>query len=144
MKTLRLRRMIETVCFIALLLCIWSVALKADPYTLRPMSLALDAGTKTASAVSGAVTLNKASGVITTEALATAIGGSYVLTITDSSVTATDQVFASVSLGTATTGAPAITTTKPGAGTIVITVQNISAAAALNGTLKIAFIDLDN
>lgn len=101
--------------------------------------LTLDTGTKTATATAGAATLNKMSGVITSESLSTAAGSTYTLTLTNSDIAATDMVFASVAMGTSTTGMPAITTVKPGAGSVVIVVQNIASAAALNGTIKIAF-----
>ena len=104
----------------------------------------VDTGTKTATAVAGAATLNKNAGVITSEALTTAAGATYTLTLTDSAIAAADQVMASVSLGTATTGTPTITTVTPAAGSVVIIVQNIHASAALNGTIKIAFVDFDN
>lgn len=106
--------------------------------------LKLDAGTKTAAATSGAATLNKDAGVITTEALTTAAGASYTLTLTDSSIAAADQVFASVSYGSATAGQPVVTRVKPAAGSVVIVIQNIHASAALDGTLKIAFFVLKN
>lgn len=111
---------------------------------LRVYGLRLDDGTKTASATAGAATLNKSSGVITTESLSTAAGASYTLTITNSQVAAADQPFASVWLGTATTGTPVVTITKPLAGSLLVTVKNIDASAAFNGTLKIAFGVLKN
>lgn len=101
--------------------------------------LTLDTGTKTATATAGAATLNKMSGVITSESLSTAAGSTYTLTLTNSDIAATDMVFASVAMGTATTGMPAVTTVKPGGGSVVIVVQNIASAAALNGTIKITF-----
>ena len=103
-------------------------------------SLKVDTGTKTATAVAGAATLNKNAGVVTSEALTTAAGATYTLTVTDSAVAAADQVTASVQLGTATTGMPAVATVTPAAGSLVIIVQNIHASAALNGTIKIAFV----
>lgn len=107
-------------------------------------SLQLDTGTKTATATTGAATLNKDAGVITSESLTTAAGATYTLTLTNSSIAAADQVFASVQLGTATTGMPAVTTVTPGSGSVVIIVQNIHSSAALNGTIKIAFVVLKN
>ncbi len=104
----------------------------------------LDTGTKTATASSGAATLNKMAGVITSEALTTAAGATYTLTLTNSDIAATDQVFASVALGTATTGMPTVTTVKPGTGSVVIVIQNIHATDPLNGTIKIAFATLKN
>lgn len=109
---------------------------------LNPYLLSLDRGTKTATASAGAATLNKASGVITTESLTTAAGAVYTLTLTDSVVLATDQCFASIQLGTSTTGTPALTGVKPTANTLTIFVQNIHASAAFNGTLKISFMCL--
>jgi hypothetical protein len=103
-------------------------------------TLTVDSGTKTATATAGAATLNKGSGVVTSEALSTAAGATYTLTITNSTIVATDQVFASVQLGTATTGTPVVTTTTVGNGTITIVVQNIHASAALNGTIKVSFV----
>jgi hypothetical protein len=103
-------------------------------------TLTVDSGTKTAMATAGAATLNKGSGIVTSEALTTAAGATYTLTITNSTIAATDLVFPSVELGTATTGTPAITTTTVVAGTITIIVQNIHASAALNGTIKISFV----
>lgn len=102
-------------------------------------SLKLDTGTKTATAASGAATLNKSSGVITSEALTTAAGADYTLTLTNSDIAAADIVLASVQLGSATTGVPAVATVTPGAGSVAIVVQNIHASAALNGTIMIAF-----
>lgn len=107
-------------------------------------SITLDTGTKTATATAGAATLNKQAGVITSEALTTAAGATYTLTLTNSVIGATDQVFASVAYGTATAGMPAVTRVTPGSGSVVIIVQNIHASAALDGTIKIAFAVLQN
>lgn len=103
-------------------------------------ALQVDTGTKTATATAGAATLNKDSGKITSESLTTAAGSAYTLTITNSAVAAADMVFASVALGTATTGMPVVTRVTPGATSIVIIVQNIHASAALNGTIVISFL----
>lgn len=119
-------------------------ALAAGPFTLRPQTLAIDSGTKTATATSGAATLDKSAGVITSEALSTAAGASYTLTLTDSQIAAADQVYASVRYGTSTTGTPSVTKITPAAGSVVIVVQNVHASAALNGTLKISFFVLKN
>ncbi len=104
----------------------------------------VDTGTKTATATAGAATLNKLSGVVTSESLTTAAGATYTLTVTDSRIVAAQQVYASVSLGSATTGMPVVTTVTPGAGSLVIVVQNIHASAALNGTIKLAFTAFPN
>jgi hypothetical protein len=114
------------------------------PNAVTSTTLQVDTGTKTAAATSGAATLNKNAGVITSEALTTAAGAQYTLTLTNSDIAAADQVMASVQLGSATTGTPTITTVTPGAGSVVIVVQNIHATAALNGTIKIAFVRFKN
>lgn len=128
------------------LMGLWALvpALGQTEYSFRPNSLAIDDngnGGKTATAVAGAVTLNKNAGVITTEALTTAAAGIYALTITNSTIVATDSVFASVSLASSTTGAPSITGIKNSAGSVVIYIQN-SGSAAFNGTLRVAFFVL--
>jgi hypothetical protein len=100
----------------------------------------IDSGTKAATATSGAATLNKNSGSITTESLTTAAAADYTLTITNSAILATDMVMASVQQGTSTTGEPTITTVTPAAGSLVIKVRNTAASAALNGTLIVSFV----
>lgn len=119
-----------------------AVAQTQPPF--RPVLLAIDSGTKTATATAGAATLSKSAGVVTSEALSTAAGATYTLTLTNTVVAAADQVMASVALGTATTGTPVITTVKEGAGSVVIIVQNVHASAALNGTIRVKFAVLKN
>jgi hypothetical protein len=99
----------------------------------------LDTGTKTAAAVAGAATLDKSSGKITTEALTTAAGATYTLTLTDSQIAATDICGASLANGTNSTGDPAIGRVTEAAGSVVILVVNRHASVALNGTLIIKF-----
>ena len=100
----------------------------------------LDTGTKTATAASGAATLNKSSGVITSEAVTTAAGATYTLTLTNSKIAAADQVYASVNLGAGTGGMPTIASVTPAAGSVVIIVQNIHATVAFNAAIKIMFM----
>lgn len=108
-------------------------------------SVKVDTGTKTAAATAGAATLNKNAGVITSEALTTAAGATYVLDITNSTAAVADQVMASVQFGTSTTGTPTVTTVSTAtAGHIIVTVQNIHATAALNGTIKVSFVVYKN
>lgn len=96
----------------------------------------------TDSIVFSGATLNKSSGVITTEALTTAAAGTYTLTIADNLVAAADIPGASVSLGTSTTGLPEVATVTAAAGSIFIVIRNAHASAAFNGTLKIQFWNL--
>jgi hypothetical protein len=88
--------------------------------------------------------LNKAAGVITSEALTTAAGANYTLTLTDSDIAAADQVFASVQNGSNTQGTPMVATVAPAAGSVVIVVKNTHATQALNGTILISFMVLKN
>lgn len=99
----------------------------------------LDLKFATGTASSGAVTQNSLAGQITTESLTTAAAGEYTLTITNSLITANSVVIASVGNGTSTTGVPGIGGVTPAAGSLVITVTNLAAAAAFNGTLKINY-----
>jgi len=92
----------------------------------------------TASATSGAATLNTRSGLITTDSVTTAVGSTYTLTLTNSAVTAavTPQVF--LDNGTNTTTGAAVTSITPSAGSLVVVITN-NGTAALNGTLLVAF-----
>ena len=92
-----------------------------------------------ATAVAGAATLNQSAGVVTSEALVTAFGADYVLTLTNSQVAAADLVFVSVNNGTNTTEGLAVNRVTPAAGSVAIRIRNTNAAAALNGTIKISF-----
>lgn len=93
-------------------------------------------------AVAGAVTVNGAgAGIVTTEALTTAAGAQYTLTLTNNEINfgggTSDQVNADVCNGTSTTGTPSVTTVTEGTGSVVIVIQNVHASAAFNGTLKV-------
>lgn len=94
----------------------------------------------TATATGGAATLNQTAGKITSEALTTAAGADYTLTLTNSFIAATDVVLCSVNNGTNTTEGLAINRVTPGAGQVVILVRNTHASAALNGTIVISFL----
>lgn len=96
----------------------------------------------TDSIVFSGATLNKSSGVITTEALTTAAAGTYTLTIADNLVAAGDIPGASVAFGTNTAGLPEVSSVTAAAGTLFIVIRNAHASAALNGTLKIQFWNL--
>ena len=108
------------------------------------LDLRVGAGTKTAVVVSGAATLTKSAGVVTTEALTTAAGANYTLTLMNAAVAAADQVFVSVANGTNTAGLPLVARVQPSAGSLVVVVRNADASAAFNGTLKLAFVRLRN
>lgn len=93
----------------------------------------------TASGTAGAATLNTQVGVITSAALTTAAAAIYTLTLTNDKVSAGSVVMASVQTGTNTTAGLALQEVTPGAGSVVITVENAHASSALDGTIKIAF-----
>lgn len=119
----------------------------AQTSAIPPLSvfgLRIDDGVKTVTANAGAATLNKASGKVTSEALTTAAGGVYTLTLTNSTVAAGDLVFASLANGTNTTGSPGVVRVTPGTGTVTIAVRNGDASAALNGTVIVSFMVLKN
>jgi Pectate lyase superfamily protein len=97
-----------------------------------------DSGSATASA--GAATLNKQSGTITSEALTTAAGSDYVLTLTNSLISTSSKVFVTVDNGSNTTEGISPQRTTPGSGSVVIRIRNTHANAALNGTIKISFV----
>lgn len=114
------------------------------PNTVVASQVTVDTGTKTATAVAGAATLNKMAGVITSEALTTAGLADYTLTLTNSDIAAADQILWSVGNGTNTQGDPVQGVATPAAGSVVIVVRNAHATQALNGTLKIAFVVVKN
>jgi len=101
----------------------------------------MSAGLGAATAAAGAATINARQGKITSEALTTAQNAFYTLTITNSEVAAADMAFASVANGTNTQGTPMVCRVTPGAGSLVVEIQNKHASAqALNGTLVISFM----
>jgi len=98
-------------------------------------ALALKPSTATGSA--NASTCHAASGKITTESATTAAGATFTETITNDQIAAADMVFASVT--TTGTGSPVVTKVTPGAGSVVIIIQNIHASAGFNAALVISF-----
>jgi hypothetical protein len=95
--------------------------------------------TKTATASSGAATLNNLSGTITTESLTTAAAASYTLTLTNSHVRTDSIVNVEIDNGSNTQGIPVKGIVTPGSGSVVIKVWNLHATQALNGTLKLRY-----
>ena len=100
-------------------------------------TLGKQSGTVTAAA--GAATLNTIQGVVTTEALTTAAGGEYTLTLTNSQIAAGDFVLATADAATSA-GTPGIGGCAVSAGQVVITVTNLHAANAFNAAIKIGFL----
>lgn len=93
----------------------------------------------TGTSTSAAATVNTQIGVITTESLVTASWvGIYTFTLTNSLINANSIVNITVGKGSATTGGLVPVFCTPTAGSAVIILQNVT-AAALNGTVKIFF-----
>lgn len=103
----------------------------------------LDTGTKTVTASGGAATLNKSAGIVTSEALTTAAGSDYTLTLTNSQIAAGDQAFVSVD-SNGSTGLPLAYSVKTTSNTLTVIVRNIHASVAFNAAIKIAFAILKN
>lgn len=99
----------------------------------------LGQGVKTATATSGAATLNQPSGVVTSEALSTAATAVYTLTLTNNQILATDIIQATCANGTNTGGAPVVSTANAANGSIVFKVVN-AGASALNGTITVQYV----
>lgn len=93
----------------------------------------------TATASSGAATLNRLSGKVTSESLTTAAAAEYTLTLTNSMVEASDIVLWSVGNGTNSGGTPGCGGATPAAGSVVFTVTNLHASSAFNGTIVVSY-----
>lgn len=89
----------------------------------------------TGTASSGAVTANGQSVVITSEALTTASGSDYTLTLTNSYISASSAVLVSAGRGTSTQGLLTVVKITPTAGSVVVVIRNTHASEALNGTI---------
>lgn len=93
----------------------------------------------TASATAGAATLDRPTGIVTSEAVTTAAAAAYTLTLTNSKIKATDIVLATIANGTNSAGVPLLSRVTPGNGSVVFVIQNGHAANAFNGTLKVSY-----
>lgn len=91
-----------------------------------------------ATEASNAVTLSKLGGTITTSSLTTAAGLTYVITVTNTLVVATDVPVCSIK-AYAGAGTPLVTVTAVADGSFVIKVFNLHASAALNAAMTINF-----
>ena len=91
-----------------------------------------------ATSTANAATINTQSGIITTEALTTAAGATYIMTLTNSLINASSVVSTVVGNGTNTKCGLSPITVTPAAGSVVMQFQNVG-LTALNGTIKIGF-----
>lgn len=101
---------------------------------LTQVDVLVGTGTSTVAAA----TVNNQTGIVTTEALATAAAGTYTFTLTNSLINVNSIVSVVVGKGTATTGGLTPVFVTPATGSAVFLLQNVT-AAALNGTVKIFF-----
>jgi hypothetical protein len=106
-------------------------------FQIAALASAIQVNTQTSTA--NAATSNTLSGRVVTEALTTAAGANYTMTITNSAVTALSNVQAAVTSGTNTTPGLMIFSVTPAAGSVVILVRN-NGTAALNGTIVISYL----
>lgn len=97
----------------------------------------MDGGTWTGAA--GAVTVNKNSGVITTESLATAAASNTTYTVTLAGLTSGDVFLCQISDLSNSVGSPAIRKVVVTTNTATLTIANYSATVAFSGTFKILF-----
>jgi hypothetical protein len=96
---------------------------------------ALQAELQAVVAAAGAAKANCALVAVTTEALTTAAGSTYTLTLTNPIISARSIVFVVYRNGTNTQGTLAAPMVTPAAGSVAVAVKNIHATEALNGTL---------
>lgn len=101
-------------------------------------TLDVDGGTVTAA--SGAATLNKPAGVVTSEALTTAAGSDYTLTLTNSVIAVGDIVLFTLHAGSNTTAPVYLHGVAVSAGSVVAKARNAHASGALNGTLVFHYL----
>ena len=111
----------------------------AIEFTKSPNSGSTPPTPVTGAAVAGAVTLNGVQGIATSEALTTAAGAVYTLTITNSVILAGSNVLVTVGNGTNTAGAAVLQSVAPANGSVVIKILN-NGSVPFNGTLKIQFL----
>jgi hypothetical protein len=89
-------------------------------------------------AVAGVATLPIDAGTVTSEALTTAAGAVYTLTLGCQAVTPNSLVMAAIYNGTNSAGDPSLSSVAPGNNVVVVRITNRHATTAFNGTLKIA------
>lgn len=99
-------------------------------------------GYVTTTEVGGVTTLNARAGRVTTAAQTVTQTGVYTLTVTNSFVTATSIVHASLRNGTNTLGFPVLSRVTPAAGAVAFTWTAADTTQPLSGTLQVDFVVL--
>jgi len=91
----------------------------------------------------GATTFNGIAGRITTENVTQAPQGTYSLAISNTAISNTDVIFASVANGTNTGGAVALGTVLAATGKVTIAIVNaLVTGTSFNGTMVVTFLAL--
>lgn len=85
------------------------------------------------------VTINAASGLITTFALTTAVDATETFTVNNSFVSAGNVIIATPTGNTGTQGMPSVSIDNQASGSFVINLTNVG-AAAFNGQIVISFL----
>lgn len=102
------------------------------------VTLAAGMSINTATSTANAATLNTLTGRIVTEALTTAAGANYTMTLTNSTIAATSVMQVGVTSLTNTIPGLSVFSVVPAAGSAVILIKN-GGTLALNGTILITF-----
>ncbi|UOF78686.1 hypothetical protein [Caudoviricetes sp.] len=113
---------------------------RLDDYDPSAQQNGLQIKKRTATGASLAATCNGFAGSVTTESLTTAAGAEATYTITNNKVKADSVVLVSIGNGTNTTLGAAVVSVTPAAGSFVVTITNVHAVSALDGTLEINFL----
>lgn len=100
----------------------------------------MNQSTVLANAVAGKATAHGLAEIITSEALTTAAGATYTLTLSNNQIFAESVVMASISNGSNSQGDPCLGLVTVSQGQAVVTVVNRHATQAFNGTLQIAIL----
>lgn len=98
----------------------------------------VNAAHQVGTAVAGSVTFSGQNGtniIVTTEALTTAAGATYALTVISAELTSSSNILTDVTYGTATTGIPKVVKKVQAGGSCTFTIENIDPLVAFNGTL---------
>lgn len=105
-------------------------------YSTQQIKLPKDTVSDYASA--DAVTINRQSGTVTTKSLTTASGDDYTITINNSLVSATTNVWAMIKTNSGS-GAPLVRQCATGSGTITVIIRNLG-SGSLNSAISFQFL----
>ena len=110
----------------------------ASPFHIAALAAGLAGNAGTAS--SGAVTISKLMGTITTDSQSLTAGSTYTITLTNTLISATSTLLASVyPLSNTVTSRVVITSITPAAGSATIVIKN-EGPTTLNGTFLVPFM----